>query len=132
MSVRERATESERAIAAGDRWLARRRFRNAELRYREALAYVPDSAPAARGVAIALHQNRRQELGYSWLVHSLERDPASTESYLALGGMLASRGHDEGARAAWEHVLTLDPDNRQARIRLDRLGDREEPEPDEE
>jgi tetratricopeptide (TPR) repeat protein len=93
----------------GNAWLKRRRFREAETEYREALAIYPEFADARGNLGMALLQQGRAREALAPLEEAARRQPRNPEVRVNLGSARRALGDPGGARAEFEAAIALSP-----------------------
>ncbi len=116
--------EANRLAAAARELLGKGARRNAIALYREALAMDPLNADALRGLGLALVSNAEWAEALRVLKLAREVVGDSPEILAALGRCYTHQGRATAARAVFERLLRIDPQNFIARRELRKLDAR--------
>ncbi len=74
-----------------------------------AFAADPQNASLALAVAQAEHAHARLDEAAQWAKRALALDPNAAEAYVIIARADAKNGHDDDARAAYQHYLEIAP-----------------------
>jgi len=110
-----------RFVQTGAERLAQRDFRGARDAFEEALRYYDDDAEAYLGLGVACFHLKDDVAAERALRQALRRNSRDKRTYVVLGD-LAYRSDDlEGAAAAWEQAVEIDPGDEALKARLARI-----------
>jgi len=91
--------------------------------YEQALALEPDDLQSSTNLGVSYFYAGQAERAVAQFQHSLEMEPDHPQTLLNLGIVLAFGMDDlEGATTAWQRVLEVAPDGREARAAREALN----------
>ena len=109
-------------VQMGNLRLLQKQFGEAETFYRLALDHDTGSADALRGLASTYTSQKQPDKALAAVKTQITKAPANSAFYDLLGTVLYDSKHDlNGAQAAFEKSIELDPNNFDALLRLGRV-----------
>lgn len=113
LSPEQRRMISHKCIELGDLYFQTALFAQAAKIYEDSFNWHA-SHSSALGVARSLHRAQQSAKAVQFLKRCLERQPNWIEGRLLLGKTLFEMGQSAEAQRNWQHVLRLEPDNKEA------------------
>jgi len=105
----------ESRVQLGNLYFDAERYQDAIKWYQEALALNSADPNVSTDLAICFYYTDQIDKAIAQFDHSLKVDPAHVKTYLNMGVVKRFGKQDvQGARAAWEKVLTLAPGGQEA------------------
>lgn len=113
LTPEQRRTLSHKCIELGDLYFQTSLFAQAAKMYEDSFNWEATHS-AALGVARSLHRAQQSAKAVQFLKRCLERQPNWIAGRLLLGKTLFEMGQSAEAQRNWQHVLRLEPDNKEA------------------
>jgi cytochrome c-type biogenesis protein CcmH/NrfG len=124
-AAQARADDAAVRVELGNMYYDANRFPEAIRWYEEAVAIDPKNVSASTDLAVAYYYTDQVDRSLAQFAKSLEVDPKHAKTLLNLGIVRAFGKQDlEGAAAAWQQVIDLDPasaEGRAAKQALDNM-----------
>jgi tetratricopeptide (TPR) repeat protein len=67
-------------------------------------------------------KNNDRELALTYYAKAAEVNPSEAEAYYCIGGVWFAKGDVNKAREFWKRTLQVNPDHKDAKMWLDRIG----------